>query len=366
VLGLNSNELTMSFTEYKNKSIDLIEFLKKLPDETERIFEIYIVHVISETPEIEHELLKILESNQTSSKVSYNAFYCLCTYYRRRKDTSKYGELLELYKYLFSQNPTFNYLKSMFLMQRGKESDINEAIILSRKAIKDVPNNVGISHCYAEIIAEAFEESVLDLESDKIELDYAIELVQDILKETSDYAKFYCTYGRLLALAGRYKEAKAEILIAIDKENSSKNDYALRIGEYQRYLIQITSKSYSEKALHEFESYTTKMDAWNNEMKDSIEKSEEKIQNNIQSALNRNLEFLGFFAALVSFIIASVQLLTKASFQEAFKLILELGGMNIIVLSSFGIILHGNKYIKRSIVVFIMGITCIIVSLYVH
>jgi len=356
----------MAFDEYKTKKIDLIEFLKRLPDEKERLFEIYIVYLILETASIEKELLEILEKNKTDLKVFYNAFYCICTYYRRRKDTSKYGETLERYKHCFYENPTYSYLKAMFLMQRGKEVDIKEAIILSGKSVKDVPSNVGIIHCYTEIIAEAFEEGVLNVLSNSIELEKAIQLLQNVLKETSNYAKFYCTYGRLLALSGKYKEAKQEILTAIDKEDSSRHDYSLRIGEYQRYLIEITAKNYSDKSLFKFQDFSEKMDAQNKEISDNMERSEKEVQGNIKDSLNKNLEFLGFFTALISFIIASVQILTKSNFQDAFQLILELGGMIMLVLSSFGIILNGNKNIKRSIVVFTMGIITILLALCIH
>ena len=363
---MNSTELVKAFEDYKTKKIDLLEFLRRLPNEKERLYEIYIVYLILETTTIEKELLKILERNKADSKVFYNAFYCICTYYRRRKDTSKYGEMLAQYKYCFYENPTYSYLNAMFLMQRGRDGDIEEAIILSGKSIKNVPNNVGIIHCYTEIIAEAFEQGVLNVQSNNVELNQATQLLQSVLKETSNYAKFYCTYGRLLAIDGDYKGAKCEVLNAIDKEDSSRSDYSLRIGEYQKYLIEITSKNYSDKAILKFQNYSDKMDGLNKEIRDSMVQSEKEIQSNIKDSLNKNLEFLGFFTALISFIIASVQILTKSNFQDAFQLILELGGMIMLVLSSFGIILNGNKYIKRSIVVFIMGIITILLALCIH
>ena len=360
---MNDIELERDLKEYKSGNIELVEIFKKLPDEKERLFEVYIVKIIVETEYIENKLLKILEENKLDSKVFYSAFFGICTYYRRKKDTSKYGETLEKYKYYFDQNPTYSYLKAMFLMQRSGHENIKEAIILSKKSIVDVPNNVGIIHCYAEIIAEAFEEGVLDIKSNTDELEKAKLLLQDALKENSDYAKFHCTYGRLLALSGDYQEAKQEILIAIDKEDSSKKDYSLRIGEYQRYLIQITSKNYADKTTYEFEVYSKRMEERTEEIRDSIARSEKEVESKIQGSLTKNLEFLGFFAALVSFIIASVQILTKLSFQEAFQLILELGGMLMLVLSSFGIILNNNKHIKSNVVVFLMGIITIALAL---
>jgi hypothetical protein len=365
-LSLSKHELERALEEYKAKDIGLLEFFKRLPDEKERDFEVYIVSSILETEFIEKELQRILESKPADLKVFYSAFFCLCTYYRRRKDTSKYGETLDKYRHAFNQNPTYNYLKSMFLMQRGREVDIKEAINLSRKARKEVPDNVGIIHCFAEIIAEAFEEGVLELEGNREDLEQAKQSIEEVLKETSDYAKFYCTYGRLLAIAGEYKAAKQEILCAIDKEDSSKKDYSLRIGEYQRYLIQITSKNYADKTLLEFEKYSREMDGWNTEIKASMVESEKEVKSSIQETLNKNLEFLGFFTALISFIIASVQILTKCNFRDAFQLILELGGMLMLVLSSFGIILNGNRYIKRSSVVFTMGIIIIFFALGIH
>lgn len=359
---MNCINLETAFGEYKIGKMSLIQFLRILPDEKERAFEEWMVRLISETMSIEKDLIKILEENQESLKVLYNAFYCICTYYRKEKNIIKYKEILVRYEYCFAENPTYSYLKAMYLMQRGTEADIKAAIKLSQKSMEYIPDNVGIIHCYTEVVAKAFEENILNLKNNKPKLNEAKKLLlSKVLRETYDYAKFHCTYGRLLGISGNYIEAAKEIISAIDKEISDGNYYSLRMAEYQRYLIQVTSKNY-EKAILQFEDYNSNMDRWNREMGANIANSIEKVQ----GALNKNLESLGFFAALVSFIIASVQILTNLNFEDAFELILALGGTMMIVLSGFGIILNGCMYIKRSKAVFGMGVITITLALVIH
>lgn len=356
--------------KYEGREIGLKEFFDSLPDEKERLFETKIVDVIGLCSDIEKETLRILEDGRNSDKVMYGAFYCLCTYYRRNKDTSLYGKTIDRFRYRFAKNATFEYLRAMYLMQNGKDTDIIEAISLCEGVINKIPGNIGILHLYSELIAEAFEGGIFNLKDHETNLVKALETIEEALKIDGEYGKFHCTYGRLLAQKGLFKEAKRQILYAVDKENSKRKDYSLRVGEYYRFLIQITTMSFTKSMTQEIEDYKKHVNTSEEELRKAIESSQEHINNNliksesklkdkIQSSLNKNLEFLGFFAALVSFIIASVQIAGKESFYEAIGLMMGLGGVLMLVLGAFGITLHGNEYIKRTVTVFIMGVVTI-------
>jgi hypothetical protein len=62
-------------------------------------------------------------------------------------------------------------------------------------------------------------------------------------------------------------------------------------------------------------------------------------------------------------LLGSIQVLNNQSFIDAIRLILVLCGGLLLVLGEFGIILNGNKNIKRNIVVWILGASLIIFAI---
>ena len=336
--------------KYIEKELDLEELLVNLPEESERIFENCIIDIITRTSNAEDDAYKILRNSNLDENVVYKAFYLLCSLYRRRKDITIYGSLFTQYGSRFEKNDTYGYLKAMYLSQTGLLENIRQAVILAEKSLNKINNNVGIKHCYCEMVAEAFEEKIFKIDNDKDckELNKATEAIEEIIRYSEeDYAKFYCTYGRILALSKNFNEAKIQIKKAIDKEKSDRADYSLRISEYIKHLMAITSY----EQMSEVEANIN-----------ICGKEIEKFQGKIDDTLNKNIEFLGFFAALVSFVIASVQLLTNQSFEDAVKLIVVLGGVQMLVIGSFSIILSGKKGLNRSIIVFIMALVTIVVG----
>jgi len=161
-----------------------------------------------------------------------------------------------------------------------------------------------VLHNYAETIATAMEEEVIQ---DSAHIDDAIDHIKKSISLAPKYAKYYCTYGRLLALKSQIAKGLQLIRKAIDLEDSQKSDYAIRIGDYQAYHSKLI-----------FMQHTT-----------------------------RNLEFLGFFAALVSFIIASIQILGKQPFEEATQLIIVLNGCLLCAFAGFFALIHEKNYFFR-------------------
>ena len=66
---------------------ELIEFLRSLPGERTREYELKITHLSMDhrSPELEQQLLSIL-GGEYPEQVHYNAFYCLHVFYRHIKD----------------------------------------------------------------------------------------------------------------------------------------------------------------------------------------------------------------------------------------------------------------------------------------
>ena len=228
---------------------ELVSFFDSLPEEKTREHETEIAHLISSDnipflKEIDHdglvELLKNIINNvgcNYSDRVNYSAYFALCTVCRRNLDWSEYKKLIYQYEERYQSKISYGHLKAMYLIEDGF---VRDAIVESKKSISGFKDNIGFLHNFAINVAIGFEEELLN-ESDLKLLDEALEYAEETIINDNSYAKFYATYGRLLAIKGNYDEAIYNLKKAIDKERSGNKDYAIRIGDYQLHLIRIKS-----------------------------------------------------------------------------------------------------------------------------
>jgi len=179
------------------------------------------------------------------------------------------------------------------------------------------------------------------------------------IAQDENYAKYYCTYGRIQALCGEFAEAMKNVNEAIALEKSSRTDYSIRIGQYSGYYQQFRSQQrlrLQEEA----------MDLQMREMKLAMEASEKET-------MAKNMEFLGLFSGIVSFTIGSLTIsgaIAEQSIQKAAGLIVVLMGALMCVFAAFGMILHGfhavrrneksqwleRSFIYRHLIVFVLGV----------
>lgn len=325
--------------------MDIIDQLTIPFEDTTRSYESSIREVIKQANNNTEEFYELLSREDVNNDVRYAAFYTLCTIHRRAKEYSRYKELIDKYEH-FSIYKSYAYLKSMQLVETNPNKQIYEkAMVLSKSAISIAGDNSGYLHNYAIIVAKAFDENCFSDREDL--LHEAMECVNKAIAYEEKYAKFYATKGRLSNHLGQYEEARQNIDRAIDLENADETYYVMRIGEYQMYLLNVYFKEKTDSMNHELKGFKDEMKIVNDE---------------ISEAKTKNLEFLGFFTALISFTIGSIQILSNQSFYEAMKLIIVLSGSLLIVLGGFGIVLTGSKNIKRSITVWILGILMIVIA----
>lgn len=165
----------------------------------------------------------------------------------------------------------------------------------------------------------------------------------------NNYAKFYCTKGRLTAIQKSFPEAKQLIRTAIDKESSEREDYPLRVSDYQICLMRVQLDESSQKLELALNKGLQQIDAALIEVNRYA--SEERA---------RNLEFLGFFAAVIALITSGTQLTQRPSVVESAQLIIIFTGALLIAFSGLSFLLHGLRKSSRSLTIFALGmITCI-------
>lgn len=308
-------------------SVDLQEYTRE--------YELEIAKISQQIKSSESNfyLSKINELLENSPEKAYNIFYALCTQHRRSLNISKYRVLISMFEEEFSKFHSYKFL--VHLGQKIDPQISSERILLDCKHVindKKLACNPGIVHSYCECVAEFLDEFTDRLSSSYDLICDAISKMEVLISD--DYAKYYCTYGRLLVLeciyniTDQHSESKLSLAIeqiskAIDLEDANNTSYSIRINQYQMHIVGARQRYYSHKlqidiavARKEFDEKTSDLNV-------------------------RNMEFLGFFIGVISFTLGSLNLVTFDTFEQNAKLIVVLMGALMIAFSCFGFILYG-------------------------
>lgn len=339
----------------------LLELLGELPEEITRDYEETVVSYATKCPdqvlhdaEAEFWRMKDIavlnaqkpEEEQTAldEKVYFALYALLVNYTRRMKDDKTQKKLLDQYtSYKFQEHHVFyNHLRLLRLLgmvYNQSPSERMEMLELAKINKRDLTENVGAAHAFAEAVALVYElDDVADtprFADQRSEwLENAMSAVEEALVEKPDYAKYYCTRGRLRSLLGNYADALKDIDKAIDEEDTSRKDYAIRIGNYESRGQQIHGKMEQTGVQRHFEDY----------MASETQRYQNELVAREKETATKNMEFLGLFSGIVSFTIGSLTIsgaIADQSIAAAAGLIVVLMGALIAAFAGFGIILHG-------------------------
>lgn len=291
-------------------------------------------------------------------KIYFALYAILVNYARRMKNRTMEKELLRTYvDYAFSQVHVFydhlHLLSMLGEVYNQSAEERQEMMELAKKNEKQLTDNSGASHALAEAVALVYEiddvsENPSFQKQRKDWLRAAESAVKKAIADRQEYAKYYCTYARIQSLLGQYENALENIALAVDKEDTTRNDYAIRIGSYESRGQQIRAKMQMEAIEHE---------------------SRTAMEDLEKQSMVKNMEFLGLFSGIVSFTIGSLTIsgaIADQSIQSAAGLIVVLMGALMGVFAGFGIILHGWGKGKavRNLVVLILGLLIVLGGIY--
>lgn len=341
------NELIES---YKTKHITLEECLSCYTDDTTYEFDILLTRLIDAVEE--REFLEMLNNEDMDDSIRYAALYALCIRYRRYKEFTLYYDILTNWRNEFSYKKSFLVLEAIFYKSRNNKEDILIAFELWKSCQVDIENNPAMIQAYADTVAIAFENGHLDINTDENQkiLTRSVYLIRRAI-ELKQYPKYYATLGKLLALKGDYDEAEKNVKIAMDKESSNGKDYAIRISDYQSVLAKISINRYSSNQMDKMLQISGDM---------------EKIKSEIETSKFDSITFLGFFSAILSLIIGSVQIVSsQTDFSQAFRIIMVLGGMLIIMLDCLEFLIRKNNNIVKTLIVLFFGIFILVVAFWI-
>lgn len=356
-------------------TIDRAYFLTRfdaLPPECDRAFEKQIVALALSAPEnqIEPPLMDILKTEADSR--AYAAYCTLHTCYRRMHDHSQLLNLEKTWGSRFSSHPSVLHMELLAYVDMGEKVDGEHVLRKAERSIEQMPGNAGAQHLLADLTACYYEENphLLTAGNDAERqrharwLSRAVEAVDQSIA-LDEYPKFYATRARLLSLQHKYGPALASINRAIDREDSSRPDYAIRMAKYLTCKMQIEAFGREHEMRRAMDEYRAGL----NEQQQQTQQKIEQQLGELSSSSIKNLEFLGLFAGIVSFTIGGVSIASNASafsFQGAAGLLVVLLGSLLEVFCGFGFILHGCKKEKlpRNLVVMAFGAVMLAVGLW--
>ncbi|MGD6942456.1 tetratricopeptide repeat protein [Cytobacillus gottheilii] len=317
----------------------LLQEMEVLPDHKTRDFELKLTKMAEGLEDSEyHELHTFLSQNiyttAESKDILFSIFVLLATYARRMKNISQFKDLVEVYGEHFVDYPLYPHILSLLYKEIGTNEAIEQEMAFAREATQKLPNQVGVLHHYAEAVVNSREQGLAVSTQD---LEEAYQTINRVVHLSPRYAKFHSTKGRVLAALGKYAEAKDAIRKAIDMEESTKKDYAIRINDYLYHLNRIQTNEFTDMFSEKI-TVTEK----------SLEESKVEVEESISKLKSENLQMLGFFTAIISFTIGSMNLLENRTFLESAFLILILSSSLVLAFVGFGFLFPVKKTNRRS------------------
>lgn len=216
-------------------------FLSNLQPETSRDFELDITNYAkrNNTHGSREYLREFIDAND--GDIAYAAFYLLQVMLRQLKNYEQMRDIFDRYDARFSKHQSYSHIKVLFLVESGDDYDVDEVLTLAWNDCLEFSNNAGFIHLFADAYATSCELADPENRIAVIEKwgEKAEDMVNRAIELDNSYAKYYCTKARILALRNDFPAAQKNINLAIDKEDSRRNDYMIRLLNYQYYKTMI-------------------------------------------------------------------------------------------------------------------------------
>lgn len=266
---------------------------------------------------LEADLKHILYDKENEDiKARVNAFYSLCTKYRRIKDYPDFKSLIEMREDKICQDEIFQIMQAYYYIQEtSKDLDPKKAL---RYWKKDIVSKFKRLPAFTQIYTETV---VLYCETENVN-DEALLTESEVLINDAismrGYAKFYSTLGRIYGCRGKYDDGISEVRKAIEEEDSKREDYLVRVNEYQAIISRLQRKK-DEEALR-------------------------KEAADIQAQMNRSqkdyIGILGFFSGVMALMIGTIEVAGgNGSMIDSLQLLMGIAGMIIISFGSLNLLL---------------------------
>jgi len=335
-----------------NSENGLKKYFARYLNENERAFDLDLTKLARRKGigNLEENLKKIIGDDISEDKnIKYCAFFCLATKYRHDDKETEMKTLLSEYRgdKFGGKRDSYEHLFLLYRLSFVSYSLNFTDIDRARYNRDKYRHNAGYIHIFADIIATAYEKNKhLEKGDDnyfKKHIKEAIMAVEEANDKDPNYAKYYSTWARLLFLQGDQEGALEKIDMAIKKETVETIDYISRVNNYNRYKLDIMFAINEVKIIRGVETIIgEKVNSASKEIDTRIKEMNSALENNKYKIM----EFVGFFAGIITLVIGSLEIVNNQPFEKAIMLIVALFGTLLCVFSAFGIIVRGFRRMK--------------------
>lgn len=307
----------------------IYESLDKLPSELERSYAFEVRELVKNLSDPIKALSQVLEDELFPTQIRFNAFYGIVTTLWEKQEFKKYREFVDKYETIFGRKAFFDTFKCQYYSCLGSKGNLRIALDYAHKAKEKAPDLPNVLHLFTRTVIENSEVLKKPMkEKYFIEAEDAINKAISISQES--YARYFATKAELLILMDRFEEASDLIRKAIEIEPATHPSYTLRIGNYQDIRLKITFLDYTKKIKYHY--------------LDSLNKLEE--------VRLRVIELLGILAAIIAFLVTTIQVGKGLVFEEAARLMIISGGVILIIFSSYSVIFFRETKLSQILVLF--------------
>lgn len=358
--------------------IEFTQFTRQLPDANTQGFEEQLEdYVLNQKALHFKDWLHRIVKGSEDRKLAYIAFLSLVLLYRENEEVARLNLLFEEHGEEFREKSAYAYFEGLMYKSNGAYLNSIASFEKSQRTMAVCENPNEMFH-YAESIVTVLE-SGSNLENEETLIDKGQKALAEAIELRPNFALYFATKARFLIYEERFKEAGVAVNEAIKLEERG-HDYQLRVAKYHQLasIIQVKEEInlYRMQQIQFNEKLNDRLVTANSELADNVntykhdyEEQMKGTQQMLEDMKQQNLQMLGFFTAIISFTVGSIQIIKEQSFAGAALLLLVLAGVLLIAYAGFGFLMFSiNKrsgYMKQ-LIVFVLAILMICAALFVH
>ena len=313
-------------------------------DTKSREYELDVTRIATHITDAELQVLQRTLDNPTADRSARLRAYCVIfTRRRREREINKCFALYERYKLDFGDDFIALHLLSIAQRDSGRRKDLLSSIKLAEAALETAPRHAGVLNTLAGALLRLAEDDGIEKETSRDKLKQAREAVEQAIELEPDYPKFYATKADILSALGDYEGARAEMTRAIDKEDRHASDYPLRLTDYLNRKAKIElSRS----------------------IKTVTEESRRDLANAMADARRSSLEILSFFVAVITFLLAGINIAIKFSLENAIQLLFVLSSLMLMTISGLILLYDSHRRWTRFFQAFAVAIVILLLGIF--
>lgn len=315
----------------------LVKQLSDLPPPETHVFALQVRNLLKSEPS--DGMLEGIASDVGQAKqVRFAAVYAMQVRNWRRSDFSKHRAITEKYSAELGEEPMYQFLWSQYYMTKQRDtSNLLAALSRARDAMVAAPSVPGVKHQYALAVATAAEEFPELISTEEL-IGAEREIQEAKALADQPYGRYEATLARLQLLRGSWSEARDSISRAIEIEDSGAPDYTLRLAEYHLIRARIPLARQAEE----------------------LQREQAVALAELGDARRDSLQMLGLLAAVIAFLVITVNIATRFPIREASGLILVASGALLLVFVGLSVLFGRARAITVGVVLGLSGLLLVI------